>query len=254
MNKLDLAIKISRKVGYYLLQYWGDSGEVEQKSSFSDLVTQHDKNVQNIIISEIKNYFPNDGILAEEGVDERGKNLWIIDPIDGTINFIHGLPSFAVSIAYFEDYKPVFGIVHSPVNNETFVGIKNQGSYLNGLKLKITSKYSLNETVGSVGFSKDFTGLFISKLEDKVRRIRILGSAAISASYVAAGKFDFFVAKKANSWDIAAAYLIVKESGGEIVDFKGKKPNLLDKGSFIFSNPGISNEILKIVKEIGGIK
>jgi len=254
MTKLNLAINISRKVGYYLMQYWGDAGKVEQKSSFSDLVTQYDKNAQKIIIDEIKQNFPDDGILAEEGVDEKANNLWVIDPIDGTINYIHGLPSYSISIAYLENEKPIFGVVYSPVNNETFVGIKNQGAYLNGVKLKIINKSNLNETVGSIGFFPNFTGLFISKIESKVRRIRILGSAAISASYVAAKKFDFFIAKKANPWDIAAAYLIVEESGGKIVDFQGKKPNLLKKGSFIFANPGILNKILTIVNELGGIK
>ncbi|MBO8160563.1 MAG: inositol monophosphatase [Thermosipho sp. (in: Bacteria)] len=251
MDKIDLAIKIARKSGYYLMQYWGNVGEIEQKSSFSDLVTLHDKNVQKMIIEAIKNYFPDDGILAEEGVDERATNLWVIDPIDGTINYIHGLPSFSISIAYFENSKPIFGIVYCPVNNEMFLGIKNQGAFLNGEKLKIIKKRNLNETVGSIGFFKDFTGKFITKVENKVRRIRILGSAAISASYVASQKFDFFVAKKANPWDIAAAYIIVSEAGGEIVNFQGIHSNPLKKDSFIFSNPGILEEILKITNEIG---
>jgi len=245
MTKLDLTIKISRKVGYYLMQHWGDTKEVKQKSSFSDLVTQHDKIAQKIIIDSIKNHFPNDGILAEEGVFENAENLWIIDPIDGTINYIHGLPNFAISIAYFEQKKPVFGVVYSPVLNEMFVGIKNQGSYLNGEKLRIKSKTKLEETVGSVGFSNNFTGLFISKIENKVRRIRILGSAAISACYVGAGKFDFFISKNANPWDIAAAFLIVKEAEGKILNLSGNEPNPLEKGSFIFANPGISNKILE---------
>jgi myo-inositol-1(or 4)-monophosphatase len=245
MNKLDLTIKISKKVGFYLMQHWGNTKEIEQKSSFFDLVTQHDKVAQKLIIESIKEYFPNDGILAEEGVFENGENLWIIDPIDGTINYIHGLPNFAISIAYFEQKKPIFGVVYSPVLNEIFVAIKNQGSYLNGEKLIIKNKTKLEETVGSVSFSNNFTGLFISRIEKYVRRIRILGSAAISACYVGAGKFDFFVTKNVNPWDIAAAFLIVKESNGKILDFSGKEANPLEKGNFVFSNPGISNKILE---------
>jgi len=254
MNKLDLAIKIAKKVGYYLMQHWGNIKEIEQKSSFSDLVTKHDKYSQKIIIESIKNYFPNDGILAEEGVFENSNNLWIIDPIDGTINYIHGLPNFAISIAYFEHEKPVFGLVYSPTLNEIFVGINKEGSYLNSVKLKLESKSKLEETVGSISFSENFTGRFISLMENKVRRIRILGSAAISACYVGAGKFDFFISKNAHPWDIAAAFIIVKEAGGEILDFSGNNSNPLRKGNFIFTNPGISNKILEYVNKLGGIR
>ncbi|MDK2886702.1 MAG: monophosphatase [Thermosipho sp. (in: thermotogales)] len=254
MNKLDLAIKIVRKVGYYLMQHWGNIKEIEQKSSFSDLVTKHDKYSQKIIIESIKKRFPNDGILAEEGVFENANNLWIIDPIDGTINYIHGLPNFAISIAYFEKERPIFGVVYSPPLNELFVGIKNEGSYLNSEKLKLEPKSKLEETVGSISFSTNFTGKFISLIEDKVRRIRILGSAAISACYVGAGKFDFFISKNANPWDIAAAFIVVKEAGGEILDFSGNKSNPLIKGNFIFTNPGISNRIIEYVNKLGGIK
>jgi len=253
MNKLDLAINIAKSAGYYILQYWGNVDNVYEKENFQDLVTDYDKNAQNMIVSKIKKFFPEDGFIAEEGnLYEKSKNLWIIDPIDGTINYIHGLPNFGVSIAYFENEKPIFGVVFNPFTEELFVGIKNEGSFLNHSRLKITKNITLKESIGSTGFHKNFTGKFISNVENKVQRIRIIGSAALSACYVAANKFDFFVAKRANSWDIAAAYIIVKEAGGKIINFNGNTPKLFSKDSYIFSNPSISDEILELIKKQEG--
>lgn len=250
MDRLELAINLAKRAGYYIFQYWGNVENVFEKENFQDLVTKHDKHSQELIIEGIKKYFPNDGFLAEENlIYEEKENMWIIDPIDGTINYIHGLPNFCVSIAYFEKQSPVFGVVFNPFTEELFVGIKDQGAYLNHSRLRIDKeKRTLQDSVGSVGFHRGFAGKFISLVEDKVQRIRILGSAALSACYVAAGKFDFFIAKKANPWDIAAAYLIVKEAGGEIVNFDGKQPNLFKRDSYVFSNPSILDDILKILK------
>ncbi|QTA38217.1 inositol monophosphatase [Thermosipho ferrireducens] len=250
MDRLEITIKTVRKIGYYLMQFWGNVLSVDEKTSFYDLVTEHDKKAQDMMIKAIKDRYESDSIIAEEGINEYGKRLWIIDPIDGTINFIHGLPFFAISVAYLENEEPLFGVVHLPVFSETFIAIKNEGAYLNNIKLKILPKKSLSQTVGSSGYSPEFTGRLISKFENKVRRIRILGSAAISASYVGAGKFDFFIARKTNPWDIAAATLIVKEAGGEVVNFDGETPNILERGDFVFTNPGILDDVLKIVKNL----
>ncbi|ABR31028.1 inositol phosphatase [Thermosipho melanesiensis] len=252
MNRLDVAIEISKHVGFYLMQFWGRASNIEKKENFQDLVTAQDKNSQELIINKIQSHFPNDGFLAEEDMEKNSKNLWIIDPIDGTINYIHGLPSFCISIAYYEDKKPVFGTVYNPFTEELFVGIKDEGAYLNHSRLKVNDINNLNFAVGSLGFTKNFTGKFIEKVENNVQRIRIIGSAAISACYVAANKFDFFITTKANPWDIAAAYIIVTEAGGCVRNFTGNNPKIFEKDSYIFSKPSILETLQNIISEIGG--
>ncbi|ANQ54098.1 inositol phosphatase [Thermosipho sp. 1063] len=253
MNRLNLAVEISKTVGFYLMQFFGKAKNIEEKENFQDLVTEHDKKAQEMIIQEIKKYFPDDGILAEENnTKDMGKNQWVVDPIDGTINYIHGLPNFCISIAYYENKSPLIGVVYNPFTEEMFLAMKNLGAYLNHSKLEIKDINDLKFSIGSVGFSRKFTGKFIEKVENKVQRIRILGSAALSACYVAANKFDFFIAKRANPWDIAAAYLIVKEAGGEIINFQGNTPKIFERESYIFSKPSILEDIKNITNEIGG--
>ncbi|HIP92239.1 MAG TPA: inositol monophosphatase [Thermotoga sp.] len=249
MDRLDFAIKLLRKVGYFLLQNWGNVDKVFTKSSFKDLVTDVDKESQKIIVENIRKNFPDEHIISEEGISEKGNKVWIIDPIDGTVNFVHGLPSFSISLAYVEKHKIIFGVVHVPVTGETFYAIKGKGAYMNGERISVSERKNLKECVGSTGNYPEFTGKLILGLDNKVRRIRILGSAAASAAYVGAGKFDFFVAKRINLWDVAASILIVRESGGKVTDFNGNEANINSR-SFVFSNSFIHDEVLDIVKKI----
>ncbi len=248
MDRLDFAIKMSRQVGLYVMQYWGKALNVREKSSFQDLVTDCDKHAQEMIVEQIREHFPKDSILAEEGLFEDGDKLWIIDPIDGTMNFVHGLPSFSVGIAYVEKGEVVLGVGHDPVLNETFYSAKGQGAYRNGERIKVSSSSELRDCIGNVGFYIDFTGKFLTLMETKVRRMRIMGSAILAGAYVASGRFDFFVARRANPWDVAPVLLMVREAGGIVTDIWGKEATLSSK-SFIFSNKIIHEELLKIVQE-----
>jgi myo-inositol-1(or 4)-monophosphatase len=243
LDRLDFTIKLAKRMGKILLSEWGRPSEISQKSSFQDLVTDMDKYVQKRIISEIKEHFPEDGILAEEGVDESSSKMWVIDPIDGTVNFAFGLPSFSISIAYVENDEPVLGVVHIPALNETYYAEKGSGAYKDGEKIHVSGRKSLKESIGLAGFFKGFTGKLISTLEDKVVRIRMLGSIAVGVVYIAAGKADFYVAKRANPWDIAAAHLILKEAGGKITDFSGNATGIYGK-KYVFSNGWIHEELL----------
>ncbi|AEH51898.1 inositol monophosphatase family protein [Pseudothermotoga thermarum] len=248
MDRLDFAIKLSRQVGFYLLQYWGRAENVREKSSFQDLVTDCDKQAQKMIVDQIRKNFPEDSILAEEGLFEDGDKLWIIDPIDGTMNFVHGLPSFGVGIAYVEKGNVVLGVAHDPVLNETFYCVQNQGAYKNGERIKVSSNDKLKDCIGNVGFYIDFTGKFLSLMEKRVRRMRIMGSAILAGAYVACGRFDFFVARRANPWDVAPVLLMVKEAGGMVTDIWGNEATLSSK-SFVFSNKAIHEELLKVIQE-----
>ena len=243
MDKLDFAIKVSRKVGNILLSEWGGPMSISQKSSFQDLVTDMDKKVQEMIVSSIRKKFPSDGILAEEGVNDSSDKMWVIDPIDGTVNFAFGLPSFSISIAYVENGEPSVGVVHLPVLNETYYAIKNGGAYKNGERIRVSNRKRLRESLGLMGFFRGFSGKFLSDLEDKVVRIRMLGSIAVGVSYIAAGKADFYVAKRSNPWDVAAAILILREAGGKVTDFSGKEEGIFGK-EYVFSNGYVHDELL----------
>ncbi len=250
-DKLDFAIKIARKVGKILLSEWGDPVNISSKSSFQDLVTDMDKRSQEMIAESIKKFFPDDGILAEEGLDKRKDTMWVVDPIDGTVNYAFGLPSFSISIAYVENGQPKVGVVHIPTLNETYYSVIGKGAFKNGEKINVSNRSSLKETVGLCGFFKGFTGRFISYMEDKVIRIRMLGSIAVGVSYVAAGKADFYIAMRSNPWDIAAAYLILKEAGGMITDVDGRPADIFSK-SFVFSNGKVHEELIKAINYVKG--
>ncbi|MCD6449367.1 MAG: inositol monophosphatase [Thermotogaceae bacterium] len=249
MERVDFAIKISRKAGKILLSEWGNPANISEKSSFQDLLTNMDKKSQSIIVEAIREKFPEDGVLAEEGIDERKSKMWVIDPIDGTVNYAFGLPSFSVSIAYVEDDQPKLGVIHLPVIDETYYAVHGSGAYMDGVRIKVSSRDELRKTVGLMGFFRGFTGKFISEMEDKVIRIRMLGSIAAGAAYIAAGRADFYVAKRANPWDVAAAVLILKEAGGRVTDIEGKEVGIYSK-SYVFSNGKIHGELLKHIKDI----
>ncbi len=249
IEKLDFAIKISKKVGKVLLSEWGNPANVSQKSSFQDLLTNMDKKSQSIIVEAIKKTFPEEGILSEEGIDEKKEKMWVIDPIDGTVNYAFGLPSFSVSIAYVENDDPIVGVIHLPVIGETYYAVKGKGAYKDGEKIGVSQRSNLRETVGLMGFFKGFTGRFISEMEDKVIRIRMLGSIAVGVAYIAAGKADFYIAKRANPWDVAAAVLILKEAGGMVTDLDGNPAGIYSDG-YIFSNGKIHQDILYYLKRV----
>ena len=249
MERLDLAIRVSRKVGKILLSEWGSPSEVSQKSSFQDLVTDMDKRVQEIIINEIKKHFPEDGILAEEGVSEEKERMWIIDPIDGTVNFAFGLPSFSVSIAYVESGLPLVGVVHIPVIGETYYAVRGEGAFRDGERIRVSERSRLKESIGLTGFFRGYSAKLLGALEDRVIRVRMLGSIAVGVVYIAAGKADFYIAKRANPWDIAAAALILEEAGGKITDFEGKEQGIFGK-EYVFSNGRVHDELLEVLSSI----
>ncbi|MDK2786502.1 MAG: monophosphatase [Thermotoga sp.] len=249
LDRLDFSIKLLRRVGHFLMLHWGKVDSVEKKTGFKDIVTEIDKKAQEMIVEEIRKVFPDENIIAEEGISENGKKLWIIDPIDGTINFVHGLPNFSISIAYVENGEVKMGVVHAPALNETLYAEERGGAFLNGERIRASRNASLEECVGSTGSYVDFTGKFIEKMEKKTRRVRILGSAALNACYVGAGRVDFFVTWRINPWDIAAGLIVVKEAGGTVTDFAGKEANVFSK-NFVFSNGLVHEEVLEVVNEV----
>ncbi len=245
MDRLDFAMRIARKAGNLIMTNWGDPEELGTKRDFQDLVTEMDRRSQSFIVEAIKRNFPEDGVVSEEGVDERSKRTWIIDPIDGTVNYAFGLPSFSISLAYMEGSEVRLGVVHLPKLGETYYAESGGGAYMNGERLRVSDRGELSRSLGLLGFFKGFTSKILERFEDKVVRMRILGSIAVAVVYVAAGKADFAIAKRANLWDIAAASLILREAGGRITDLDGEEVYLSSENGFVFSNSVIHDAVLR---------
>ena len=207
---LNIMIKASEKASKVLIR---DFGEVEKlqvsNKGPSDFVTNADLKEEKIIIEELKRAKPNYSILSEEKGLENNKDrkTWIIDPIDGTINFLHGIPHFAISIALKDDDEIIAGVIYDPIKDEMFYAEKNNGAFFNNQRIRVSKRNNISEclfaTSGEIELNYDFS-------------FRKTGSAALDLAYVAAGRYDGFFQKKLKIWDIAAGLIILKEAGGLI--------------------------------------
>ncbi|MDR2396206.1 MAG: inositol monophosphatase [Endomicrobium sp.] len=252
----NVALTAAQKGAEVLLKHYNGKLNIEYKSEI-DPVTQADKGSQKAIIKIIKDTFPEHGILAEEdGVNEVDKEYcWIIDPLDGTVNFVHSLPMFAVSIGLKYKNEIITGVVYSPLMNEVFIAEKGKGAWLNSKKIKVSSIKDNIRALGVTGFpysiKKDNNKILknFERVIVKAQGVRRLGSAALDLAYVACGRFEFFWEQDLKAWDIAAGILLVKEAGGIVSDYSGDK-DCLFKSTMLASNSlKIHKEILKIVND-----
>ena len=207
---LNIMIKTAEKASKILIR---DFGEVEKLQVSikgpADFVTNSDKKVEKIIIEELNKAKKNYSILSEEigKIENSDKdNFWIIDPIDGTTNFLHGIPHFAISIALRNKNEIISGLIYDPIKNEMFYAEKNNGAFLNNQRIRVSNKKNLNECLFASGGKKEIK----SKLN-----IRKSGSAALDLAYVASGRFDGYFQNQLNLWDIAAGLILVTEAGGK---------------------------------------
>ena len=212
-SNLNLMIKATEKASKSLIR---DFGEIEKlqvsKKGPRDFVTKTDKNVEKILIDELSKAKKNYSFLSEEIGEIRNndkENIWIIDPIDGTNNFLHGIPHFAICIALLSKNEIVSGLIFDPIKDEMFFAEKNKGVYLNNQRLRVSSKNKLDDCL----FSSNQEGVKFSSLN-----MRCSGSSALDMAYVASGRLDGFFQNKLNIWDVAAGYLMVKEAGGIVND------------------------------------
>ena len=230
---LNIMIKACEKVSKVIIR---DFGEVENlqvaKKGPKDFVTKTDKRVEEILIQELSKSKKNYSFITEESgviknVDDN--NVWIIDPIDGTTNFLHGIPHFAISVALKSNNKIISGIIFDPIKNEMFYAEKNNGSYFNNQRIRVSNKNNLDECL----FGTNIQGVKFSNLN-----VRCSGSAALDLAYVGSGRLDGFFQNNLNIWDIAAGLLIIDEAGGKINNFednKISKINLMASSSNIFN-------------------
>jgi myo-inositol-1(or 4)-monophosphatase len=242
------------KSGEVLKHYFGNIREINKKSA-KDLVTNADTESEKVIIDTIRSAFPQHSILAEEsGLNSVSSNQfqWIVDPLDGTVNFAHQLGLFCVSIAFAIGESVKVGIVLNPVSGELFAAVEGQGATLNGRPIQVSSQSDLAESLLVTGFPYNINDIIAPAMERFTNCLRIsrgvrrLGSAAIDLCYVACGRFEAFWEQNLHPWDTAAGLLIVKEAGGTITDFSNNTYSVFSK-EMLASNGKVHQAMLAMM-------
>jgi len=232
-----------------------DESKIEQKG-LHDLVSYVDKTSEELIVKRLLKLLPEAGFITEEKtIQKKGEIFdWIIDPLDGTTNFVHNIPAYCVSIALTRNRQPIIGVVYEINSEGCYYAFENGGAYLNDSPICVSMTQSLSSSLLATGFpfykfayQDEYINL-LKHLMQQCRGIRRIGSAALDLAYVASGRFDSFFEYNLNDYDMAAGLLLVKEAGGELFDFSGGK-GMLDKRSVIAGNIPISNLVLEAVKE-----
>ena len=227
-RELEVALAAARAAGEILRSKFGREQAVRYKGEV-DPVTEVDEQAEEKIGGMLRGAFPDYGILAEEGGARSGggEHRWIVDPIDGTVNFAHGLPAFCVSIALERAGEVVLGVVHDPMGRETFVGERGAGATLNGRPIRVSETEELIRALVATGFPYDRDTMpavleLFGRFAVLTQGMRRIGSAALDLCYVAAGRLDAYYERGVKPWDIAAGALILEEAGGKVTDFRGE--------------------------------
>jgi myo-inositol-1(or 4)-monophosphatase len=254
---IDRVIDVSKDAGQFIRQERKtfDAGKVEYKG-LNDLVSYVDKTAEQQIVAELEKILPEAGFITEEKTSTKiGERYnWIIDPLDGTTNFIHGLPTYSVSIALQDKDELVLGVVYEVNRDECFYAHKDAPAYLNGAEIKVSNKPTVADSLIATGFPYyDFTyqEAYIKLFTELMRNchgLRRIGSAAVDLVYTAAGRFEAFYEYNLNPWDIAAGIVIVQQAGGEVVNFKGG-PEVLRSRELLATNGIITGEMLEYIEK-----
>ena len=255
--QINIITKACMKASRSLIR---DFGEIENLQVSSkgpgDFVTSADKRTEKIIIQELQKAHPDYGIITEESKiinKANTDNRWIVDPIDGTMNFLNGVPQFAISIGYEEKNEIKCGVIFDPIKNEMFYAEKGKGAYLNDSRIRVSNKKKLKDSLLVTGGPKHSSKIkeeifseFIKVSKSVLSPIRKFGSAALDIAYVASGRFDGYWQRELNYWDIAAGLVILKEAGG-LVNFFEKDNEALLKMNILASNSNIHDELTYLI-------
>lgn len=253
---INVMILAAEKAGKGLIR---DFGEIEQlqvsRKSLGDFVSTADRRSETILIQELSKARPKFSFLVEESgeiLNEDKNNRWIIDPLDGTTNFLHGIPHFAISIALESQGEIVAGLIFNPVTDELYWAEKGKGAFLNQRRLRVSGRRHLDEALlatgtpfGSRGDAKRFVNL-VEKIMPVTAGLRRFGAAALDLAFVAAGRYEGYFEMNLQPWDIAAGAILVKESGGYIAGFSGEK-DFMSTGDVIAGNEPIFIELTKLI-------
>jgi len=258
-NVLNVSKSSALEAGNLLIKKINSKRKITSKDNTSNnLVTDMDEISQDIIVNKIHRKFPDHHIIAEEKnyfLNLHSDYKWYIDPLDGTVNYVHRFPFFCVSIAFEIKNEIVVGVVYNPNLKELFWAIKGEGSYKNGKVIRVSKTKKLSNALLATGFPYDLKKTranninYFNTFIYKAQAIRRGGSAALDLCYTASGIFDGFWEIKLHPWDIAAGAIITKEAGGNVSNFSGDKLNLWE-GKIVASNGLIHNEMIKVISEV----
>ncbi|WP_026263708.1 inositol monophosphatase family protein [Paenibacillus terrigena] len=262
-----VAINCAAKAGEWIKSKLGNYEKLDIKTSSHDLVTEVDKGAEKLIRRLIMTHFPDHSFLGEESTGvgaaaaasalnevKQSDYLWIVDPIDGTTNFVHGLPLYSVSIALAHKGEVIVGVIYDPARDELFVAEKGKGAYVHGVRMKVSQEEKLVSSLIATGFPTDRDVLLplnlagIQAVAPRVRNIRTIGSAALSLAYVATGRLSGFWELNLNAWDLAAGVLLIQESGGKVTDTAGN-PYHLGVRHVLATNGHIHEELQQVLAE-----
>ena len=254
--QINLITRACMKASRSLIRDFGELENLQVSTKApGDFVSSADKRTEKILISELHKAYPDYGIVTEEtGVinKKNNKNRWIIDPIDGTMNFLNGIPHFSISVGYEENNEIKSGVIFNPITNEMFVAEKGNGAFLNNSRIRVSNKKIINDallvTGGPKQSSKIKEKIFSEyvRVSEKVSNVRKLGSASLDIAYVACGRFDGYWQRELRYWDIAAGIIILKEAGGFIELFEEDFTTPLKK-NIIASNFNIHNNLKELI-------
>ena len=254
-NYLEVAVEIAREAGKILREEFERPPDIAYKGDF-DLITQADRRAEEVIVARLRRYFPEHAIAAEEGTGHESASefRWHVDPLDGTTNFAHGYPCFAVSIALAQRDALLAGVVYNPVYDELFAAARGEGATLNGKKIRVSRIATLATSLLCTGFPnhKRQAHPNIHYYWDFTLRshgVRRDGSAALDLAFVAAGRFESFWEFGLKPWDTAAGVLLVEEAGGKVSDLEGR-PYRLGGPTILASNALVHEEMQRVAAEI----
>lgn len=255
-NFLTEVEAVARAGARALMPYWRalEPHEINEKSR-NDLVTVADRAAESAILAEIEQRFPDHAVLAEESGWTRRDDLrptWIVDPLDGTTNFVHGIPQFAVSVGVAVAERVEYGVILDPVKNDVFSAQRGMGATWNGAPCRVTSRGGLEGALVATGFPFKAHELLDPYLEIfrevflRCKAIRRPGAAALDLAYTACGLFDGFFEFRLSPWDLAAGSLLVEEAGGAVSDMEGGRA-FMDTGNMLCGSPGVHAELLDVI-------
>lgn len=253
---LNDLIEISQQAGEILRKGFGQKHKVEFKGEI-DLVTEIDHQSEEYILGEIEKRFPGHAVLSEESGGRSGstEHLWYVDPLDGTLNYSHGLPTFCVSIAYAHKGQLTLGVVYDPISKEMYAAERGQGANLNDKPIHVSKVAELKSSLLVTGFPYDAWTNPINNFAEfrhfsmRTQGVRRLGSAALDLCYVAAGRLDGFWEIRLNAWDVAGGALIAQEAGALVTDLRGGADFISKPQSILAANPILHAKMLEILRE-----
>jgi myo-inositol-1(or 4)-monophosphatase len=254
-----VAVDAARAAGRALRDALSSTRQVSYKGAVTNLVTEMDGRAEAIVVEALTRAFPDDGLLAEEGSARRGRSgrRWIIDPLDGTTNYAHGLPIFSVGIGLEADGSIALGVVYDPTRDELFVAERGAGAWLNDGRLAVSSTTTLDTSLLVTGFPYNIREATETNLPEyatfamRARAVRRLGSALLDFAYVAAGRLDGYWELGLSPWDVAAGSILVEEAGGRVTDLRGGQVDI-DRPRIVATNGHIHGQVLAVLKEVRG--